>query len=376
MKKILYVCKFPLHINTSLKKKYMGQLQGFRNLGMNAYYLAYDEKYYYLIHNEEKIKLRRIYGSRTKLYLHSMAFIDMYLSAKKAMDILDFDYLYVRNDPIEYIGISMYRKAKRKGIYVISELPTYPNSRDNIKNGVYKLILHIVDALGDKTAKYTDLYAVIGEECREYLGKPAINISNAVDVKQFALRTPKLGDSIVVLAVASMSAWHGFDRLIRGIAAYTGTDRICVKLVGNEGDGSCQRWKELAKQLGVEDIVEFYDGRYGEELNEMMNQSDIAVSSIAWYRSKIQSGSPLKNREYMARGIPFVYSVPDDTLHAGLDFVLRIEDNESPVNFEQICKFAADCRKDQSMPVRMRQFAQAHMSWDAQLIKLFDISKP
>ena len=163
-----------------------------------------------------------------------------------------------------------------------------------------------------------------------------------------SLRTPKLGDSIVVLAVASMSAWHGFDRLIQGIAAYTGTDRICVKLVGNEGDGSCQRWKELAKQLGVEDIVEFYDGRYGEELNEMMNQSDIAVSSIAWYRSKIQSGSPLKNREYMARGIPFIYSVPDDTLHADLDFALRIEDNESPVNFEQICKFAADCRFSES----------------------------
>lgn len=371
MKKILYICKLPLVQNSSLKRKYLGQLEGFRQLALDAYHLAFDDTYYYLMHGEEMTVLRRIHFSKSKWYLHSLAFIDLYLSAKKALDLVEFDYLYVRNDPIEYIGLSMYRKAQQKGIFVITEIPSYPNVFANIRNPLHQLLMTCVEALCEKVNRYTDLFAIIGDPCEEYLGKPALNIQNAVNVAQFALRKPEFSNSIRLLGVASMSAWHGFDRLLQGLANYKGEQEVQLTLVGNEGDGSLQDWKLLAQKLGLGKKVIFLDGLYGEDLNELFAQSDVAISSIAWFRSKIQSGSPLKNREYMARGIPFVYSVADEGLSPDLDFALYIEDSESPVDVQAICEFALACRADASIPIRMRAFASQNMTWEAQYAKFF-----
>ena len=46
----------------------------------------------------------------------------------------------------------------------------------------------------------------------------------------------------------------------------------------------------------------------GEELNELFNRADFAIGSLGRHRSGIYNIKTLKNREYAARGLAFMYS--------------------------------------------------------------------
>ena len=50
----------------------------------------------------------------------------------------------------------------------------------------------------------------------------------------------------------------------------------------------------------------------GKELDELFDLADFAIGSLARHRSHIDKIKTLKNREYAARGIPFIYSETDE----------------------------------------------------------------
>ena len=59
-KKLLYVCKYPLAREVSLKNKFNGQIAGFESMGFSCYYLAFDNDNYYLINNNKKTIIKKI----------------------------------------------------------------------------------------------------------------------------------------------------------------------------------------------------------------------------------------------------------------------------------------------------------------------------
>ena len=94
-----------------------------------------------------------------------------------------------------------------------------------------------------------DLYTLIGEDGGGTLrGRPAMNIVNGVDVR-LPLHVPRTGDPAVrLLALASMSGWHGYDRILRSLAAYRGDADVRVEFAGGDGDGSLGKWKLLTDE--------------------------------------------------------------------------------------------------------------------------------
>lgn len=77
---------------------------------------------------------------------------------------------------------------------------------------------------------------------------------------------------------------------------------------------------ELITHYHIEKQVIFHGQKMGKELDELFDLADFAIGSLARHRSHIDKIKTLKNREYAARGIPFIYSETDEDLTVCLTF--------------------------------------------------------
>ncbi|NMD39083.1 MAG: glycosyltransferase [Christensenellaceae bacterium] len=374
MKKVLFVCKYPIDEKYNLKQKFNGQINSLINMGYDVYYFAYDKNNFYIVNGANKTKLKSISNANSSLYLHVFAFVDLYRFAKKTLSI-DFDYMYIRNEPLELFGYIMYKEtSKYPKLKVITEIPTYPAGLVSPPNKAVGVYLKFSSMVLKKASKYINLFTLIGKQSDGYhFSRPAINIENGVYIDDFSLRSPKLQKNEVnIIAIASMSKWQGYDRLIKGLANYKGNIPVKLHMVGNEGDGSLKEWKDLAESLNLVN-VKFYGPLYGNELDDIINKCDVGVASLGMYRLNFNVASVLKIREYMARGIPFVYAIVDKALDDNLPFIFKVSNDNSDVDIEKVAEFALKFKNDINTPNNMRLYAKQNMSWEAQFKKIFDV---
>lgn len=375
MSKILFVMKYPLEEAYSVKGKFDGQMKAARSLGYDVYYIAYDHKATYLIHGEEKTCIKKIAFGKSRHYAHTKAFFDLYDSVTCILRDEQFDIAYIRHAPLSFKGVGMCRKLQKIGCKVVVEIATYPQGREKQPTLPRKLYALFSGLCWRSASKSVSLFTLIGEYAPSYNGVPALNISNGIDADAVELRKPCFDDDKVhLLAVASMSSWHGYDRIIRSIAALNNADRdrVVLDMVGNEGDGSLDRWKQLTSELSLEKQVVFHGKRTGMELNPFYDKADIGICSLGMYRIGFESGSILKLREYTARGLPFVYAANDPALPTEQSFCLHVSNDDKPINMKQIMEFAMELRKKHDMPRIMHEYAQKFMSWEGQLKQVFD----
>lgn len=66
----------------------------------------------------------------------------------------------------------------------------------------------------------------------------------------------------------------------------------------------------------------------------MFNQCDFGIGSLGRHRSGIDKIKTLKNREYAARGIPFIYSETDEDFEQ-MPYVLKAPADESPIDIKK-----------------------------------------
>jgi hypothetical protein len=69
--------------------------------------------------------------------------------------------------------------------------------------------------------------------------------------------------------------------------------------------------KQYITDHHLEEYVILHGKRHGTELDKLFNQCDFGIGSLGRHRVGIQKIKTLKNREYAARGIPFIYSETD-----------------------------------------------------------------
>ena len=78
MAKVLFVVKYPIEDAYSVKNKFNGQVQAVEALGHEAYFVAYDHQYTYLIHRGQKTVIKKIWFGDWKHYIHTKAFFDLF----------------------------------------------------------------------------------------------------------------------------------------------------------------------------------------------------------------------------------------------------------------------------------------------------------
>lgn len=284
----------------------------------------------------------------------------------------DLDFLYIRR-PV-YISATFLKflrgfRAKNPHAIVLYEIPTYPydaemggfNSVALIKDKHHRselngLIDYIVD-LGGRT---------------EIFGLPTIQITNGIDFDVVSRRKASLdGNAVNVLAVAAFSPWHGVDRFIEGMAKYyegDGSRNVVLHLAG--GGSELDSLQSLVRSRGLEDHVVFYGHLGPVQLEPLYGQSDLGIECLGIHRrAGLQRSASIKSREYLAKGLPFIYSAPIDGIEDGeVDFCKRMPPDESPIDLEDVLIFRDGLYEKEDpneLAERMRLYGQGHISMKA-----------
>ena len=368
MAKALFVMRYPLDGWDNLKNKFDGQMSAMEALGHEAWHIGYNREGMWLCRGESRTLLKSCPLYAMPGYSKTYLYVDLMTAVRKAFDHQRFDVVYMRYMPVFWNAPAAIRLIRKNGAKLIVEHPTYPveNGRTTslIRKPVFKYNEHVFSRLEPMIS----LYTLIGDPCGETLhGIPAMNIVNGVDVDRLPLHSVRTADDIHLLALASMSHWQGYDRLIESLAAYQGDADVIIHMAGGEGDGSLAEWKKLAQERGVADRVIFHGEMFGEKLNELVENCDAGVGGLGLYRKKQFQSMTLKLREYMARGLPFVYAVDDPSVPEDERFCLKLKNDDSAIDMAQIVAFAQNAKRDASVPAQMRAYAREHMSWQGVL---------
>ena len=311
------------------------------------------------------------------MYFHTKVYYDMHRAVMKAADQVGFDYVYWRGAPFWRSSFTAARKLHTQGTKILYEIPTFVKAGEKPMGILRKAFSVYSDLWEARMTKYLDLVVLIftGDTTMDTLyGKPVAVIDNGVDVDAIPLRTPDGHDGEVhILALASMSYWHGYDRLIRSVSQYDGNRKVVLHMVGGNDGGMLPQWQKLAEDLGVQDRVIFHGKMYGEELARMFDLCDVGTNALAQYRKNLSATSELKVREYTARGLPFLCSVTDPALeHAEEPFWLKVANDDSVPDMQEIVDFAMKMRQDPDHPAKMRAYAQKYMTWESQYAPIFE----
>lgn len=375
-KKLLYIVRYPIYEDFNLRGKFDGQLAAFRNLGLDVYHLVFDREHFYLVHDGRKEVISTAMTA-LPMYFHTRAYYDMHRAALKAAERVHFDYVYWRGAPVWRSSYLTARKLHEQGTKILYEIPTFVKGGEKAISALISAFQVYSSLWESKMMRYVDLVVLIftGDTTMDTLyGKPVAVIDNGIDVDAIPLRKPREHDGeIHILALASMSYWHGYDRLIRSVSQYRGDQRVVLHMVGGNDGGALPTWQKLAEELQVTDRVLFHGKMYGEELSGMFDLCDVGTNALAQYRKNLSATSELKVREYTARGLPFLCSVADPALdHADSPFWLKVANDDSVPDMQQIVDFALRMRADRSHPARMRAYARRYMTWESQYGPIFE----
>ena len=195
-------------------------------------------------------------------------------------------------------------------------------------------------------------------------------IINGIDLDSTRVRksSSKKTGTINIIFSAFFGPWHGCDLLIKGLAKYyeQGGERdILLHLAG--GGNMLQEIESIIREEHLEKHVKMYGPLQQDQLNTLFDECDFAVGSLGLHRRSANCrDSSLKTREYLAKGIPFVYAGTVDVFEKDpVDFCLQLPSVEKPTNFNAIVDFYDKLysrESEDSLIQRIRSYAEQHIS--------------
>lgn len=283
--------------------------------------------------------------------------------------------------------IRFFKKLRKAGIRAVTEIPTYPYDAEFVGfSRMTRLNLKVDQAFRHRLYSQQDAIVTFSD-AEEIFGQRTIRISNGVDFDSIPLHNYQPSDSqpsaLHLIGVAEVHYWHGFDRLIAGLGEYyrisalspqpSAFKEVFFHIVGGVGPSEmydsihAPGFHELMEKYQIRDKVIFHGQLFGQALDDVFNQCQFAIGSLARHRSSITNIKTLKNREYATRGIPFIYSENDSDFDQQ-PYVLKAPADESPIDIQRIVGFI-DSFKLQPMEVRN---SVQHLTWKIQMQKVLD----
>lgn len=369
--KILFVIFHGFDPNNGISKKISYQLDAFKNNGHETH----------LCYMDETISKRRIVDNQV-IVDYGNGKKGKVLKRTEFGSIVDYaiaqhiDFVYLRsNHNANPFTIHMVKRMKKAGMKVVMEIPTYPYDQEYFNKSMRRQLIQ--DRLfRKKFAKQLDAIVTFAEEDFIF-GQQTIKISNGIDFDSVRLKKesqhPK--NELHLIGVAEIHRWHGFDRVIKGLVEYYKEPKdinVYFHVVGYFfSPVEREEITDIIKENHLEPYVILYGKKHGEELDEIFDKCDFGIGSLGRHRVGIDDIKTLKNREYAARGIPFIYSETDTDFDKQL-YVLKMPADESTISIEDIIKFY------QQLTISPQQIRGSieHLSWKNQIKRVIDAVYP
>ena len=338
MRKTLFIIFHGFDPNNGISKKISYQVNALKTCGMDVHLCYMDET---------KTKRRMVDNETIADYgngiMSKILKRTEFSSIVKYAQKNDLEFVYIRsNHNANLFTIRMVKRMKQAGMKVVMEIPTYPYDSEYEAQGMSKQIFQ--DKLfRNKLAKYLDAIVTFSDY-KEIFGQKTINISNGIDFDSVPMKTTRNDTSkeLNLIGVAEIHRWHGFVRIIKGLAKYYSIHQeyiVKFHVVGYFFSAEVEAaFKRIISDNHMEDYVILYGKRHGKTLDQIFDWCDMGIGSLGRHRVGIQKIKTLKNREYAARGIPFVYSETDSDFDER-PYVLKVPADESPVDIQQVVDF-------------------------------------
>lgn len=362
MKKLLFLIFHGFDPNNGISKKISYQVNALKECGMEVH----------LCYMDESISKRRIVdgnviadygkGFMSKI-LKRIEFSSIYKYAKDK----GIEYVYIRsNHNANPFTIRMVKRMKKAGMKVVMEIPTYPYDSEYEAQGMNKQIFQD-KIFRNILAKHLDAIVTFSDY-EQIFGQRTIRISNGIDFDSIKIKrkTNDTSKELNLIGVAEIHQWHGFDRLVEGLAIYYSHPQnyiVRFHIVGYFFSAEIEKaFKKNISDHHMEDYVILYGKKHGEELDAIFDKCDFGIGSLGRHRVGIDKIKTLKNREYAARGIPFVYSETDSDFD-NRPYVLKVPANESPVDIVKIVDFY----HQQTLSPKQIRESIMDLSWEKQM---------
>lgn len=367
MNKVLFIIFHGFDPNNGISKKISYQANALKQCGMEVHLCFMDEN---------GTKKRIIDGNIIADYGSDLL--------SKILKRIDFSAIskYVKNNHIDLVyirsnhnanpfTIRMVKQMKKYGAKVVMEIPTYPYDSEYEAQGMSKQIFQ--DKLfRNNLAKQLDAIVTFSDY-NQIFGQRTIRISNGIDFDSVRMKGTinDTSKELNLIGVAEIHEWHGFDRLVKGLADYYSKPQnyiVRFHVVGYFFSAEIEKeFNKIITDNHMEDYVILYGKKHGEELDMLFDKCDFGIGSLGRHRVGIDKIKTLKNREYAARGIPFIYSETDSDFDEK-SYVLKAPANETAIDIDKIVTFYKNISIS---PMEIRDSIQ-NLSWQNQMKKVID----
>lgn len=348
---ILYIDLYSMGF-IGVRKKVSAQIRAFQKKLEKVYYTVYSGQMIHLLSFDGTVLEKELALTWKECHKVILKWIAEYEISKT----------YIRYAFADKWLIQFLQAQKEKNICSVMEFPTIPYEGE-LSN---KRVLLEDQHYREKMADYIELCTTYSD-FDDVFGIPCIPLQNGVDIEEHPLRKcRKRSGKIVLLAVAYMAGWHGYERVIEGMAQYYrmgGERNIVFRLVG--GGPEIGKYRGLAEECGLEQRIEFCGELEGKELDKQYDESDLAVGSLGLYKKGLEQGAPIKLREYCSRGIPFIYGYRDTGFRGDEEYLLNLPNKDEEIDMQPVIAFYEKTVENPEIVSKMRETARKHFTWDS-----------
>lgn len=273
-------------------------------------------------------------------------------------------------------------KKSNPDIKIILEYPTYP-FKNEFSNILVKNYIRYVDKYYRNRNKLYADRVITYDRNLEILGLKTLNLQNAINNDllnhNVVLDSYNDQDTLVIKGVAGyLHNYHGFDRLVEGIAEYYSTENkpefdIRFDIIGNDGK-EVDNLLEQARELEIGDRIKYLGYKDTTELAKDLETADIGVSSLGVHRKGLSEHSSLKSGFYSYVGLPFIDSGRDSRFSdCGFDFRFEVPADDSPVEISKLIEWFKKIRAEKpNYKEEVHQFALDNLTWKSQISKVVE----
>lgn len=348
-------------------KKIAAQISSLRKMGHSVWYVAYYGNGVAVFDNEDHIiSQAKLPINSKRLYRYVRMFMLTRFSVKYLQD-QKFDLAYIRWTGLGTDTIKLLKAMRKSCNNTVMDAHGYFKGKkgsDLISKYIAYTSVHNVP----KVKGLIDLVLTETDEPEVFTAK-AIKYDNGVDTADTRPHHyTGAPNELNMISVANERVYHGYDRIIRSIAAYSGKDfPVKLHLVGVMSDTT----KQLAKDLGVEDRVLFYGKKSGVELDDIYDKCNLGAGPVGQHRIGGKQGTGLKTKEYFAKGIPYIYAGNELFVPEDYPYTMKVPSDESVIDFDAVIRFYQDTCRGNAVE-DMRAYAIAHFSWEKVYNGMFD----
>jgi glycosyltransferase involved in cell wall biosynthesis len=296
------------------------------------------------------------------------------------LDFRKYDFAWLRVGLVLPWASDFIKKMQRQNpqMKIFLEFGTYPFDAE--LEGPIKTLYPVSEFyLKRQKGRVSRIITFCGQD--EIHDIACVKMRNGISVEEHPWRSapPAFSDTLDLIAVSTLHNWHAYDRLIEGMKRYYEKDfarkKINVRFhIVGDGDKKSEL-RQMASEFGLEDKVIFYGFKSGAELDAVFEQSHVAVGTLGMHRIKAEVVSSLKNREYCARGVPFVLATDDPDFPATLNFVHYVPGDDSPLDITALIEFYENLAADRNFPKTMRDYALENLDWKSKIAPVLEMSR-